>query len=819
MITLSNIYQYLGRSNPVKAYGAEYYYYILLYAKVAENPSTGSRTVSVKMRMACDRNATFYGYRTDGSLTIAGVPVTSWENQQVPQDYWGDSTSLTEDGVTYSKWVDLKEGSRTLSGYEEMEISISASWKRLAITETPPKWLPSTTEAAADFTVRLSAMEQPEEPEPDEPEPEQEEIPDGIRIYADGELISDSRLERYDLVGLKITRGLNVGGTAEIKMHPGHPAYNRLVGHKTMTTIYRNGKLRFRGRALYYGDNFYGLRTHTCEGELCFLRDTINRPYKYEATPRSCFVTLINQHNAQTDPEKQFKVGKVTVTDPNDWIKLESESAEHTSDTLKKLLDRCGGYITFTTATDGSRTINWLASIGAQSNQPIEFGENLLDFSSSGANATELATGLVPFGAKDETTKKRLTIESVNGGKDYILAADAEAVRGKIFTTETWDDVTDPTALLKKAQAYLNERKVSVTSLQLTALDLSNLDRSLDSFEVGDMIRVVSAPHGVDEYFQLTQITEDLLNPAKSTITLGKEVASLTGSDVAGDSKSQKGLEDVKVKYDTDFQNVAASVEAAVLDKTSTIYVPQNAMEALEEELSKVDETLLARIVAEETARATATANLQTAINNEANTRAGVINKVNGVVNISGGAPINMLGGKIDINGSEINFGKEIRFGNGLGVRIADKDGNYYYVLRVDDANSCVVGNDYNNLYLRGKDAVYLYKTGAVVTSDQREKNSVEVLPEAYTAMLDKLTPMRFRYNGRGDRYHVGFIAQDVEQAMLEAGLDRDAFGGFVDLNGDGSHLGLAYDEFIALLLEKTRRLEARLKVLEDKEA
>lgn len=818
MITLNSVYQYLGRSNPVKAYGAAYNYYILLYAKVTESPSTGARTITAKMRIACDRNATFYGYRTDGSLTIAGVPVVSWENQQVPKDYWGDSSSLTEDGVTYSKWVDLKEGSRTVSGYEAMEIDLSATWKRLALTETPPTWLPSTTEAKADFTVLLPAMEQPEAPEPEEPGPEVEAIPDGVRIYADGELISDSRLERHDLAGLKITRGLNVGGTAEIKMLPGHPAYNRFVGHKTMTTIYRNGKLRFKGRALYYGDNFYGLRTHTCEGELCFLRDTINRPYKYEATPRSCFVTLINQHNEQTDPEKRFQVGKVTVTDPNDWIKLESESAEHTSDTLKKLLDRCGGYITFTTAADGSRVINWLASIGTESNQPIEFGENLLDFTSTGANTTELATGLVPYGAKNETTKKRLTIESVNGGKDYILAEDAEAVRGKIFSTATWDDVTDPANLLKKARAYLNERKVFITSLQLTALDLSHLDRSLDSFEVGDMIRVMSAPHGVDEYFQLTQITEDLLNPANSTITLGKEVASLTGSDVAGDNKSQKELESVKVKYDTDFQNVASSVEASVLEKTATIYVPQNAVEALEEELSKTDETLLARIIAEENARAAADSNLQQAINNEANTRAGIINKVSGTVHISGGAPINMLGGKIDINGSEINFGKEIRFGNGLGVRIADKDGNYYYVLRVDDANSCVVGNDYTNLYLRGKDAVYLYKTGAVVTSDRREKNSIEALPEAYVDMLDKLTPKRFRYNDRGDRYHVGFVAQEVEQAMTEAGLEREAFGGFVDLSGDGSHLGLAYDEFVALLLEKTRRLEARIKAMEEEQ-
>ena len=47
-----------------------------------------------------------------------------------------------------------------------------------------------------------------------------------IQIYADGVLTYDSRVESYVLVGLTITTGLNIGGTAEITMPPAHPAYN-----------------------------------------------------------------------------------------------------------------------------------------------------------------------------------------------------------------------------------------------------------------------------------------------------------------------------------------------------------------------------------------------------------------------------------------------------------------------------------------------------------------------------------------------------------------------------------------------------------------
>lgn len=637
-----------------------------------------------------------------------------------------------------------------------------------------------------------------------------------IQVFADGQVVYDSRLEQYDLISLKVTTGLNVGGTAEIQMAADHPAYNYFTSYKTIVTIYRDGELLFRGRALYSADNFTRQRTITCEGELCFLRDTINRPYLYQASPRSCFVTLIGAHNKATDAEKRFLVGDVTVTDANDYIRVESESAETTLATLNKLLERCGGYIVFTDDEDGNRVIHWLEALDSRSSQSIEFGENLLDFSSTGANTTSLATGLVPYGARNEETKKRLTIESVNGGKDYIIDEEAQAVRGTIITTATWDDVTEPANLLKKARAYLDDAKVFITSLELTALDLSYLDRSIDSFSVGDMIRVFSPPHGINEDFQLTKKTEDLLNPAQSRVTLGKDIQSLTSADVAGDNKSQNEVETIKVNYSTDLQKLSTDVETSVLAKAADIYVPLDAMAALKEELKTADQTLLERVAVEE------------------NSRKALIDLHSGLLYVGGTAQETYIYGdklhlgdadhvthiygsdKIKFHNRAFFESSTVDFGNGQGVRCYNSDGSVYYVLRVDASNNCFVGNDYVNLYLRAKDAVYLHKTGAVVTSDRRHKNSIEELPEGYGAILDKLTPVRFRYNGAGDRYHVGFIAQDVEAALTDAGLQPDDFGGFVDVSGDGSNLGLAYDEFVGLLLQKIRSLESRIKILEE---
>lgn len=371
-----------------------------------------------------------------------------------------------------------------------------------------------------------------------------------IQVYADDVLAYDSRLEDYSLLGLEVTTGLNKSGTATIVMAKGHPAYNIFVSYRTVVTIYRDSLLLFRGRALYPEDDFYNRRTITCEGERGFFRDGVIRPYLYQDGPEAIFRDLITLYNAQVDTFKQFAVGTVDVTDPNNYIRLESESAQLFSEAIDKLVERVGGYIVFTTNAEGQRVVNWYETLGYQSQQVIEFGENLLDFTRSDAN-TELATVIVPYGAKDETTGQRITVESVNDGQDFIQDYDAVALRGVIARTVTWDDVTEPANLLTKAQQYLDDSKLMVTTLELTALDLSDMDKDIDSFQVGDDIRVRSVPHGVDSLFQLTERSYDLLDPANGKVTLGKTLATLSGSSAASDQQSASELQRVEQSIKT----------------------------------------------------------------------------------------------------------------------------------------------------------------------------------------------------------------------------------------------------------------------------
>ncbi len=382
-----------------------------------------------------------------------------------------------------------------------------------------------------------------------------------IRAYADDELFYDSRTDDNRLLGLKVTAGIDKAGTAEIILPPGHPFYDSFTGYRTEVAIYRRDLLLFRGRVLYAADDFYNCRTVTCEGERAFLRDTVMRPYLYQDTPAVIFADVIAQHNAQVEAFKAFQVGTVTVTDANDYVRLESEAAEQLSATIDKLVERCGGYIVFTTNADGQRCVNWLEDLDYRSSQAIEFGENLLDFSRSGAS-TDLATRIIPYGAKDESTGERITIADVNDGLDYIQDDEAVALRGVITKPVTWDDVTEPANLLTKAQQYLATSKMVITSLSLSAVDLSALDQNIDTFRVGDLVQVVSKPHSVDDTFLLRERSYDLLNPANDRVSLGKDLTTLTGADVAGQkdamSQLQRTEHSIKAAYTL---NIAQAVE------------------------------------------------------------------------------------------------------------------------------------------------------------------------------------------------------------------------------------------------------------------
>lgn len=357
------------------------------------------------------------------------------------------------------------------------------------------------------------------------------------KIFADATLIYDSTLEDYAIGKGEVTLELDAAGSFVFSLYPDHPHYDSFVKLKTVITVYKSGRIIFRGRILDEAVDYWNNKTFTCEGELNFLQDSIARPFAFAGTPAQLFRQFIELHNAQVDDFKQFKVGTVTVEDPNGYIARNNSGYESVLSNMKSRLleDATGGHFYITHGDDGTDpepTIHYLADFTKVASQPIEFGANLRNYAKT-ITAEEIATVIIPLGATvddgdSETEDQKLTIAEVNGGRDYVYSAAGVAQYGWITRVVEWDDVAGPANLKDRAEKYLESLINPAITLELTAVDLHLLDRSIESYNVCEYVPVISAPHGFDDVLLCNKQTLNLLNPANDTVTLGATFTSFT---------------------------------------------------------------------------------------------------------------------------------------------------------------------------------------------------------------------------------------------------------------------------------------------------
>lgn len=355
------------------------------------------------------------------------------------------------------------------------------------------------------------------------------------KIFADDTLIYDSTLEEYKIGKGEITLELNKSGSFVFSLYPDHFYYGELVKLKTVITVYKDGRIVFRGRVLNDTTDYWNNKVCTCEGELGFFQDSIIRPFEFNGSPSDLLIKLVEEHNSQVDEFKRFKIGSVTVSDNNDYI-TRSNSAYETA--LTNLTKSCiestlGGYLHITHENgEETPTLNWLGAFTEVSSQVVEFGENLKDYTKT-VKADDIGTAIIPLGAtvddgKSDTEDPKLTIASVNDGKDYVYSESGVSLYGWIFKVVSWDDVTVAENLKAKAEEYLETLINQAITIELTAIDLHLMDKSIDSFKLGDYIRILSAPHNFDSVLLSNKQTLDLLNPANDTLTLGHSYYTFT---------------------------------------------------------------------------------------------------------------------------------------------------------------------------------------------------------------------------------------------------------------------------------------------------
>lgn len=367
-------------------------------------------------------------------------------------------------------------------------------------------------------------------------------------VYSDDNLIYDPRLQEYLVPQLQLTQELNKADVLKFTLYPQAPSYELINRLKSTLTVSANGAIKSRCRLIDDVLGWHNERECLCEGDLAFFNDSVQRPFTFPSdatntTPADYFAFLVNRHNEQVSADRQFTVGTVTVTDPNGYISRSDSEYSTTWKLLNEgLLQTHGGYL-WVRHVGGVNYIDYLADFNVLANQQITAGVNLLGISTE-RNGAEIATAILPLGAKDEETDEQITISSLadsttsdickSGDIVYSIAAETQ-YGSRITKVVTYDDVTTPAALLTKATAELAIDRQLPSTVTLTAADLSAAGYDYNAFTIGTYV-IINDPwhdtaHNLAAQYLVQKVDIDLLNPGNSKLTLGATELSLTESN------------------------------------------------------------------------------------------------------------------------------------------------------------------------------------------------------------------------------------------------------------------------------------------------
>lgn len=361
-------------------------------------------------------------------------------------------------------------------------------------------------------------------------------------IYADDALLYLPGDEELSVLSPVLETQCNAAGTLTFVLLPEHPMYSALHKMRTRIDVRQDDEIIWRGRVLETETDFYRQKTVTCEGELTYLVDSVLHPYKladYDGTAAGLFRLYLTRHNEAVSEAQQFQIGNVDI---ETLSSVENTGYGNTWDEISdNLIDIHGGFLRV--RYDGeTRYLDWTKESGTSCGQVIRFGENLLDLSEY-VSASEVVTCLIPYAGQGDS---QITIKSVNDGKDYIEDEAGIALYGRIWGVTEFD-TKDAAKLLEMAKENLQKRLEEKITITISAVDLHLLDVNAESFRVGDKVRVVSPPHGIDAEYTCTAISLDLVNPDQSEYTFGTPETGMA-STTAATSKAVEVV-DTSVEY------------------------------------------------------------------------------------------------------------------------------------------------------------------------------------------------------------------------------------------------------------------------------
>jgi len=406
-------------------------------------------------------------------------------------------------------------------------------------------------------------------------------INDGVETIIHHHFFNELKLE----LG-QIKEQINVASGFTFSILPNNPGYNQIYPLKTLIKIenMQENKVVFEGRILrptesMSSSGIFG-KAFICESELGYLNDSSQRHGEYhDITVRDFLQVIIDNHNADVadDPiDKTFKVGIVDVDSSTGTLYRYLGYGKTFDEIEDKLIDRLGGELRVR-KENGVRYLDYLWSIGERKSTEIRLAKNLNSISKE-VDPSSVITRLIPLGERIESddedatdaSQARLTIESINDGKDYIIDHAMEELLGTVIVkSKSWDDITQPSILKTRGEQHLQENNRIKEQHQISALDLSIIGKDPDAFEVGNWHPVINPVMDIDDNLRIVGKTTDIINPENNDLTIGDQF-----------------------KKASDYQREANKSQRKVVELENTVERQSKRLSTIQQELDNVDDIL-----------------------------------------------------------------------------------------------------------------------------------------------------------------------------------------------------------------------------------
>ena len=435
------------------------------------------------------------------------------------------------------------------------------------------------------------------------------------QVKCDENILLDYRDPSLILENPQVDLEVNTIGSASFTMYDTHPYYNRMKKLKSIFEVSDEIGVIFRGRMTNDSVDFDNVKDVEIEGIMGCFNDSIVRPYSfpedfvedadYISASESGNVVkfllnwFIENHNSQVQDWQKFKLGEVTVSDPNNYVTRSNTKHSKTWEELKSKLfeSSLGGYLCIRYEDDGNY-IDYLSEFTLTNTQGIEFGSNLLDLKTD-SDASNIFTAIIPIGAEIETetettdeetgektttvTKSRVTIEGLADGEitsdivksgDTIYSKSAVENFGWIYANvdeTTWDDVTTPENLQTRAMTTLQQTGVKYTDVvEYNAADLHCTDEEIRSFRIYRNVNVNSAPHNQKGVYPLTKLQIPLLKPQDTKITVGGKSMSFSDTNIKNNQSTEIRIQKTEKDIEETRSNIS-SVGNQITTESSSI--------------------------------------------------------------------------------------------------------------------------------------------------------------------------------------------------------------------------------------------------------